>query len=459
MNQADTANSRSASLKRILGLSSGSSFFAQSLINQLGVIAFLLLHIPLGIVFKNTETLSTIHAFSVIGITIVIALSSSPISWVAYLMAYIVGAEVLWRMTGASIQWEVGKYAVVLAVLLVVLRIRNLRIPLLPIIYILLLAPSSFMVLLEKGLSNAQSDLSFNLSGPLALFAVTCFFSNIRLDQKQFQYLLIAIIAPIISIASISLQGIIVNPNIVWTRSSNPVTSGGFGPNQVSAALGLGLLCAWLIFFTVKHPIIPRFLTVALAMWLATQALLTFSRGGFIGALVGIGASVVVAMVNRIVTLKMIVFTIAGFVLFIAFFYPQIDAFTGGALTGRYSNLSDTTGRDRIAEDEIQAFWDNPLWGVGPGQLNQITWDNQPAHTEYTRLLAEHGIFGLLALGSLGLMGVMAYLKSQKQKTAQMIIIACMFWVLFYLSNVAMRTVAVSFIFGLVFVDFSNDFE
>jgi O-antigen ligase len=459
MNQADTANSRSASLKRILGLSSGSSFFAQSLITQLGVIAFLLLHIPLGIVFKNTENLSTIHAFSVIGITIIIALSSSPISWVAYLMAYIVGAEVLWRMTGASIQWEVGKYAVVLAVLLAVLRIRNSRIPLLPIIYILLLAPSSLMVLLEKGLSSAQSDLSFNLSGPLALFAATWFFSNIRLDQKQFQYLLIAIIAPIISIASIALQGIIANPNIVWSRSSNPVTSGGFGPNQVSAALGLGLLCAWLIFFTVKRPIIPRFLIVALAMWLATQALLTFSRGGFIGALVGIGASVVVAMVNRIVTLKMIVLTIAGFVLFVVFLYPQIDAFTGGALTGRYSNLSDTTGRDRIAEDEIQAFWDNPLWGVGPGQLNQITWDNQPAHTEYTRLLAEHGIFGLLALGSLGLMGVMAYLKSQRQKTAQMIIIACLFWVLFYLSNVAMRTVAVSFIFGLVFVDFSNGFE
>ena len=458
MNQVDAAYSRNTSHKQLFGLSSGTSS-AQSLITRIGIIVFLLLHILLGLIFKDNVNLSTIHAFAVVGVTVILAFSNLPITWATYSMAYIVGAEVLWRMTDANIQWEAGKYAIILIIIVAFLRRRTFRIPQLPIIYLLLLAPSSFMVLLEKGLSGAQSDLSFNLSGPMALFASTCFFSNVRLDQKQLQYLLIAVIAPTISIASIAVHGIITTPNIVWTGASNWATSGGFGPNQVSASLGLGLLCAWLIFFTIKRPLIPRLLIVALAMWLAIQSLLTFSRGGFLSALVGISASVAVALVNRTVTLKMIVLSVAGVVLFIVVFYPQINSFTGGALSGRYSNLSDTTGRDRIAEDEIQAFWDNPLWGTGPGQLSQITWHNQPAHTEYTRLLAEHGIFGLLALGSLGLMGLMRYLRSEKQKTLQMVIIACTFWAFFYMANMAMRTVAPSFMFGLVFVSFSKDFE
>ena len=357
-------------------------------------------------------------------------------------------------MTEANIPWEAGKYAVVSLLSLLFWRGRNFRIPQLPIIYILLLAPSSFMVLLEKGLSNAQSDLSFNLSGPLALFASACIFSNVRLDQKQLQYLLIAVIAPIISIASIAMRGIVFNPDIVWSGDLNWATSGGYGPNQVSNTLGLGLLCAWLIFFTVKRPVIPRLLLAALAMWLATQTLLTFSRGGLLGALIGIGASAAVALINRKVTLKMLALAVAGFVIFSVVFYPQIDAFTGGALSGRYSNLSNTTGRDRIAEDEIEVFWNNPLWGTGPGQSSAYSWHKAAAHTEYTRLLSEHGIFGLLALGSLGLMGFMTYLKNRKQKTAQMVIIACVFWVYIYLANAAMRTVAPSFLFGIIFAHF-----
>jgi hypothetical protein len=453
MNQVDAAYSRNAYQKRLSGLSSGTSP-TQSLITQIGIIVFLLLHIPLGLIFKDNANLSTIHAFAVTGVTVILALSNLPITWTACSMAYIVGAEVLWRMTEANIQWEMGKYAIILAVIVAFLRRRNFRIPQLPIIYILLLAPSSFMVLLENGLSAAQDDLSFNLSGPLALFACACFFANVRLGPKQLQYLLIAIIAPTISIASLALRGILAIPVIVWIGDSNYVTSGGYGPNQVSTALGLGLFCVWLIFFAIEHPFIPRLLSIALAMWLGTQALLTFSRGGLIGALVGIGVSVGVALVNRKVSFRMMVLAVTVFAIFLFVFYPHINAFTDGALTVRYADLDNTSGRDRIAEDEISAFLNNPLWGAGPGQLDKITWHNQPAHTEYTRLLAEHGIFGLLALGSLGLMGFMAYLGNQKKETTQMIVMACLFWALVYMSNSAMRTAAPSFMFGMIFAQF-----
>lgn len=427
-----------------------------SVIARFAVLGFLLLHIPLGIILKDVRALSTVHAFVVLGIALILALSNFPVTWVAYALAYIVGADILWRMTKAGVVWEWGKYATVLVIVIAAWRMRSFRIPQLPIIYILLLAPSSFMVLLEQGFSTARSDLSFNLSGPLALFACACFFSNLRFNQKQFQHLLIAIIAPSIGIAAIALRGIVTNPDLVWVGDSNSASSGGFGPNQVSTALGLGLLCAWLIFFTIKRPILPRFLMAGAAMWLATQALLTFSRGGLLGALLGISGSVLVALINRKVTFKMIVLAIVGFAIFILIFYPQIDAFTGGALSGRYSNLSieNTSGRDRIAEAEIQVFLDNLLWGVGPGQAKHFTPHNLVAHTEYTRLLAEHGFFGVLSLVSLALMGFLMYFKNQRNPIAQAVIMGALFWTLFYMTNVSMRSVAPAFMFGLIFVQF-----
>ncbi|MCP5303467.1 MAG: O-antigen ligase family protein [Pseudomonadales bacterium] len=428
----------------------------QSLIVRFAVLGFLLLHIPLGIILKDARALSTVHAYIVIGIAIVLALSNFPVTWVAYSLAYIAGAEILWRMTKANVLWEWGKYATILIVIITAWRMRNFRIPQIPIIYILMLAPSSFMILMEKSLSAAQSDLSFNLSGPLALFGCVCLFSNLRFNQKQFQHLLIAVIAPTIAIGAIALRGIVINPDIVWVGDSNSASSGGFGPNQVSTALGLGLLCAWLIFFTIKKPVLPRFLVAGIAMWLATQTLLTFSRGGLLGALIGIGGCVGVALINRRITAKMIVLTLGAFALFMIVFYPQIDMFTDGALSGRYSNISieNTSGRDRIAEAELQVFLDNPFWGVGPGQAKHFTPHNLVAHTEYTRLLAEHGVFGILSLISLGLMGFLMYLKNLKNAVAQMIIVGALFWTLFYMMNVSMRAVAPAFMFGIIFAHF-----
>ena len=67
-------------------------------------------HILMGPIIRNAPILATAHAGIVMLIGIGLALKKAPLAYIAYICAYIVGAEVLWRMSQASIPWEIGKY-------------------------------------------------------------------------------------------------------------------------------------------------------------------------------------------------------------------------------------------------------------------------------------------------------------------------------------------------------------
>ena len=72
------------------------------------------------------------------------------------------------------------------------------------------------------------------------------FFSSIQLSPAQLRWVAISLLAPIISIATVaaySLQAALADPEFdFYGGSSNAAASGGFGPNQVSAILGLGIV-------------------------------------------------------------------------------------------------------------------------------------------------------------------------------------------------------------------------
>ena len=80
---------------------------------------------------------------------------------------------------------------------------------------------------------------------------------------------------------------------------------------------------------------------------------------------------------------------------------PKIDSISGGAIVNRLSDQS-VESRKVILRSELIAFRENPILGIGPGmsRVYRIYNFNDPkhTHTEYTRLLAEHGIFGLFVI-------------------------------------------------------------
>jgi O-antigen ligase len=375
---------------------------------------------------------------------------------VAYVGAYIAGAEVLWRMSEAGVFWEMGKYATTAIFLVAIIRSGNWKAPGLPLLYFALLLPSVAITLMKEGPVDARLLISGNMSGPLALMMSAWFFSRVTLSTSQLRTLFLALIGPTIGVATIAASSTITTSDIAFGNESNFVTSGGFGPNQVSAALGLGALLALLCVLTDKRKWTFRVLMLGVTLWLATQSALTFSRGGLYTAA---GAAVLgILYLSRDARARIKIVLVAA-VLFVVVSYvvlPRLDAFTGGALSARFEN-TDSTGRNTIAQADLQIWAQNPVFGIGPGEskMEHAQYYRRIAtHTEYTRLLAEHGLLGLAAGLLLLIMAAQrfGYIGRMRDVRAKAMIAPMAVFALLYMVDKAMRLVAPSFTFGLCFI-------
>jgi len=136
---------------------------------------------------------------------------------------------------------------------------------------------------------------------------------------------------------------------------------------------------------------------------------------------------------------------------------PAVDNYTGGALIRRLSN-TDTTGRGNIAAIDLEIWRRNPVFGVGPGRAIDYRaqmYEAITAHTEFTRMLSEHGTLGLGAILIL-LYAAASIAFRAREPRARGIAIALVAWSFLFMANIAMRLVAPSFTFGLAcaFLDF-----
>src|SRR5579859_1031213 len=244
------------------------------------LMALLGLHIPLALLMQRLPLVATVHALATAAVGLGVALSGRQLERAAYMAAYVMGAEVLWHMSAAGVFYEFGDYTICAIFLAALMRSYRLKHLVLPGLYFLMLLPSTILTLASTDLADARSQISFNLSGPLALAISAWFFSNVKLSRDQIQHAFWAALGPIVGIATIALSGIVTAARIVYTTTSNLSTSGGWGPDQVSAALGLGALLAYLLILDgrVIRPL--RVLMLGLMTWLAIQSALTFSREG-----------------------------------------------------------------------------------------------------------------------------------------------------------------------------------
>jgi O-antigen ligase len=231
---------------------------------------------------------------------------------------------------------------------------------------------------------------------------------------------------------------------------SNFTASGGFGPNQVSAILGLGALMMILL-VVQSRAIGKKMIALGLSISLLTLCVLTFSRGGIYNVVASL--FVVAVLTFRNSRLRVAYFSVILIILLIIGFYiyPELDQFTGGMLKTRFSNV-DTTGRSDIAKAQLSIWVNNPILGVGPG-MSSNTLENEfgvaiASHTEYARFLSEHGIPGAIALFIILLIGIKAYLRTPFG-FPQAWMAALLVWPLMEMTHAAMRIAAIGFIFGL----------
>jgi hypothetical protein len=414
------------------------------------LLVLLIAQVALAYLMYRSAAIATIHAVVVLVVGLWLVMRDEEPIRVAYLVGYAVGAEVLWRMTDAKIFWEFGKYAVGLILILAILKWR-MRLRPTPVVYFVVLLPSMMLLFNSVSLWQARDQISFNLSGPFALAISTIFFSQIRLTSAQVRQLWIWIIVPIIGIAFLTLSSTLSATSLNFSeRSSNFVTSGGFGPNQVSAMLGLGALLCWLYCLVDETAFRVRWILLMCGVWLAVQSLLTFSRAGMWNfAAAAPVATLYLLRGHRQRKSLFLIFLL----LFVALYFvlPRLQNFTNGELEARFTS-TDTHGRDLLWQTDFKIWQDHLITGVGPGQAGEyyapIFGGLVASHTEYSRLLSEHGMFGLVAILLLGTMLIRAFL-SAKGSRAKGVVIGCMLWSLAEMTHAGMRIVAISFLFAL----------
>jgi hypothetical protein len=412
-----------------------------------------LIHLPLGIALYSTGSAGVLHPLLVFAIGLYAALKKKVnLGHVTFVVAYIVGAEVLWRMAGVPAPWEFGKYASATILLVAIFRCRRFDVPKLPALYFVLLIPACIMVIAAQDMSRASAELSFNISGPFVLFVSCWFFYKCRLSPSRFRRLLFAFILPLLSVALAALFHTVTAENLTFDGESNFTTSGGFGPNQVSAMLGLGVFVSVAGVLSFKKSVYSLYFVVT-ALLFSALCVMTFSRGGMYNAIGGIIIMLLFGLRDFSAGLKRVVPALVLGAMFMLLIYPMLDDFTGGALQDRFEDTG-TTQRAEIATADVDIFMENPVFGIGVGASyieRQRFLHKAMSHTEFSRLVSEHGSFGLMAILAMVVM-LVGNLTRPNSTPGRAFIAGMMAWACFFMMNSGMRLAAPSFIWGLGFV-------
>jgi hypothetical protein len=415
-------------------------------------VLFVAAHAPLALAMRQVGQLATLHALAVFAFGFAVAVFGRRPMQVGYVAAYITGAEVLWRMSDAQVPWEFGKYSIVVLFVAALARVPRLRLPAPPLVYFALLLPAALLTLANLSAEDARQQISFNLSGPLALAACAAFFAHVKLSREQLYKTFLMLLAPVVGVACVALFGVVTAANLSFGTEANSAASGGFGPNQVSAVLGLGALVAFWFVMDAKADWRARAFAFAAMIFMVVQSALTFSRGGLYSA----GGAIVLAALFLLRSPRARA-TLVAFVALLSvvtyfFVMPHLDAATNGALFERFQDTS-LTGRDVLIQADLGIWLKNPVWGVGPGRsalMHLALFRDSASHTEFSRMLAEHGALGL---ASMLLLSAMALRNVSRARTAagKAVAASLVGWAFLFMLNVAMRTVAPSFLIGLTF--------
>ncbi|MEL1252675.1 O-antigen ligase family protein [Flavobacterium sp. DGU38] len=373
--------------------------------------------------------------------------------------AYVVSVEVLLRMTGGGIFNEFGKYSVIVYMFLGMIYSGISRFSIIYWFFLILLIPaivvSSFSLSFDTDIRKA---IAFNISGPVCLgfSAIYCYKRKITFDRLKG-----VITAFCLPLTSIVVYLFLYTPSVrdvVTGTQSNFETSGGFGPNQVSTILGLGIFVFFVQLLLNSKSKLLQMINAGFVLVFAFRGIVTFSRGGIFTAIVMIFILMIVLyfMANFNAKPKIGLIIIFSFLAGLGVWgYSSLQ--TKGLINKRYANQdaagrekkSKLTGRETLMESELKMFFDNPVLGVGVGRNKEIraqeTGIVAASHNEITRMLAEHGSLGVIGLLILFFTPLILFLNDRQN------ILALSFWVFWLLTinHAAMRLAAPAFVYAL----------
>jgi hypothetical protein len=427
---------------------------------DLSYLYLILFHVAIGIGIYLLPFTAKLYGYSmfVIGVYYVVKTQNKN-NEALMAAAYIAGAEVLLRMTGGNISYEFSKYGVMLFILMGIYFSGFSKGAAPYWFFLLLLVPSVVLSTFVLDFdTNIRTTIAFNISGPVCLAVASLYTYRRKIALEQMNLLLLSIGLPILSCA---VYLTLYTPNIrdvITGTASNFETSGGFGPNQVATFLGLGMFIFFSRIILESRSKFMLILNFIIALNISYRGIVTFSRGGMIT-----GFLMIVLLLSFLylksnfkgrVKLNFIIVLIA-LAMMVTWSYTSFQ--TGGLINNRYANQdaqgrekkNQFTGRGDIAATEINMFLDNPIFGVGVAKGAEVreaeTGSFAASHDEITRMLAEHGSFGMVGLLILFITPLILFLEN---KFNLYLLCFVAFWFL-TINHAAMRTAIPAFVYSL----------
>jgi O-Antigen ligase len=427
-------------------------------------------HLLIGVLIYVIPVFAKVYGYAIILVGILFVIKKrNKNNEVLYASAYIVGSEVLLRMTDGNPVYEFSKYGVMIFIIIGIFYSGFSKYSVPYWIYILLLVPGILIATHELNLqTEIRKTIAFNIAGPICLGLASMYTYNRKISYEEVNNILLMIGLPVVSCA---MYLMLYTPNIrevLTGTGSNTELSGGFGPNQVSTVLGLGMFVFFSRILLVSRSKLIFIANLVVALMISYRGLVTFSRGGMLTGLIMIIFLLYFIYINSKSQGKLKLFYFFGFLLVVFLVVWSYTSFqTDGLIEKRYANQdakgrvkeSQLTGREDIAAQEFDIFLDHPFFGAGVARATEIRTGingfRSLSHNEISRLMSEHGALGILALLLLFITPMILYLDNK-----QNIYIFCFlfFWLL-TINHAAMRIAAPAFVYSLALlkVQFNED--
>lgn len=420
----------------------------------------LLIHAVIALAVFVLPLLSKLYALliPIVGFFIVVK-NKNKNQEVLLVVAYMVGIEVFLRMTGGNFNNEYVKFCVIFFMFLGMLYSNFSTNGIIYFFLLLLLIPAILVTTSNQVFDfDTRKVLVFNLSGPVCLVFCAVYMFKRRISFSDLQRILIVMGLPIVTTA---IYLFIYNPSVkdvVTGTQSNFETSGGFGPNQVSTILGLGIFVFFTQLILFSKSKIEMLINGGLLLFISYRGVVTFSRGGIITAVVMVVCLLILLYYfsnDRGKSKFTWVFILTGLMAVGIWTYSSLQ--TSGLINKRYANQDRLGrvkkdrlgGREEIMDAEIKLFIDNPILGVGAGLSKYKRVEDLgvevASHNEITRMLSEHGLFGIFGLLILFITPFVLYINNKQH----LYFLSFYFFWLLTINHAAMRIAAPAFVYGM----------
>lgn len=382
--------------------------------------------------------------------------------------AYYAALEMVLRVSQISIGYEIAKYAVMLF-LIIGMSVENgggYKKNSAWIIAIILLLPS--MLIADKLDAEHFEHVRFSVSGIMVLLLSAYYYQGRSIGRLTYIKQLSYILLPILSLAVIVTLKTPDYADVTFTAESNAEMSGGVAPIHVSNILSIGALIL-IIFILLKQNVFKwTSLSYVILFLFAFRIIFTFARSGLFAMAIALVTFFVLFIKNekrRGDKKKYISVILLGLVFFVA--WENIDSITGGMSTNRFTGKDTlgeqkedvTTGRTALLEQDMTFFIENPVLGVGAGNIADLRLAHyglpHTSHTEYSRLLAEHGLLGLIVI-----IIIFSQFFNQVKRTrgwSKMFLATFGTFALFSMIPAATRVALPLFLFGLGFLQIREE--